>query len=96
MSTRYPVTLPPVPDDRWNADRPNGYAYKEITDDEDIVRFNRQRVEIDAADAAEAELRVLAYIDGSFQDDLRGAVTTADHEITPGRWAVDIDIPVRY
>lgn len=96
MSTSYPATLPTVPGDQWNADRPNGYAYDEITDDENIVRFNRQRVEIDAADSAEAELRTLAYIDGSFQDDIRGASATAGHEITTGRWAVDIDIPVHY
>ncbi|MGI5414161.1 hypothetical protein ACQEV9_46180 [Streptomyces chartreusis] len=47
---------------------------------------------IDATSPDEAELRVLAWINHSYEDDLRRATATAEHQASPHRWHVSLRI----
>lgn len=41
---------------------------------------------IDASSPAEAELRVLAWINHTYEDDLRQATAAAEHQAGPHQW----------
>ena len=92
MPTTYPVTLPPVPSDpetAWNGERVGNAVF----DRPDYGSPSATTTfAIDAADSEEAELRVLAWIDHSYEDDLREATATAVREVSPGRWHVSLRI----
>ncbi|WP_326693368.1 MULTISPECIES: hypothetical protein [unclassified Streptomyces] len=92
MPTTYPVTLLPVPDDpgaTWNAERIGETHF----DHPDEGWPSATTVyAIDADSATEAELRVLTWIDHSYEDDLRRATATALLEAGTGRWHVSLRI----
>ncbi|MFI7641921.1 hypothetical protein [Nonomuraea sp. NPDC049400] len=84
LPTPYKRLFPPIPDNRWNAESHGCTGTHE-------ERTLTSQYTIDAASGEEAELRVLAWIDYDYQDDLRRAVATADeHPTRPGRWRVTI------
>lgn len=92
MTTQYPVTLPPVPPDpevAWQVERVSDSGT--VRPDEGwpsaITTFA-----IDAADAAEAELRLFAWIRHSYEDDLSRSTATALDEVRPGRWHVSLQV----
>jgi hypothetical protein len=73
MPTRYPTDLPPVPADRWNCDTEPGGG-----DIDAGTAYLHVHVGQPGPDPATTEKRALAYLDHDYQDDLRGAVATAD------------------
>ncbi|MFC4328342.1 hypothetical protein ACFPC0_10940 [Streptomyces andamanensis] len=92
MTTTYPVTLLPVdgdPEAAWNAVK---------ADEDTFVRpddgrpFAVTSYLIDAGGREEAELRVLTWIDHSYEDDLRGAKATGVREVAAGRWLVSLQV----
>lgn len=92
MPTTYPVTLPPVPDDpesAWNAERVGDPIFEHPDEGWPSVT---NTYAIDATDATQAELRVLAWIDSSYEDDLRRSTSTALNEVGQGRWHVALRI----
>ncbi|MFE3629513.1 hypothetical protein [Streptomyces goshikiensis] len=95
MPTTYPPGLPAVPDHAWNADLIAERGFEHPVDERALAVVDYA---IDAGTAAEAELRLLAYINrsGSRDIDLRGATATAQEELTPGRWAVTLRVPGEY
>ncbi|GGP80835.1 hypothetical protein [Streptomyces melanogenes] len=93
MSTAYPVTLPPVPDDPetvWHAQRLSDTVVERPAEGRPSATT---LFAIDATSPAEAELRVLAWINHSYEDDLRQASATAEHQAGPHRWHVSLRIP---
>ncbi|WP_042422346.1 hypothetical protein [Streptacidiphilus anmyonensis] len=86
MPTRYPTALPDVPESRWNAEHTEPAT---IADD---ATYAEAVYEIDAESGEQAETRTLAWIDHEYEDDLRGATTTALHEVRPGRWCVRLRV----
>ncbi|MFJ8158516.1 hypothetical protein [Streptomyces sp. NPDC094468] len=48
---------------------------------------------IDASGPAEAELRLLAWINHSYEDDIRQATAIAERPAGPHRWHVSLRIP---
>lgn len=88
MSTRYPVTLPVIADDHW------GCVVLARGDEEEDEHGDEVApwvlLGVDAPDAPTAEVRVLAWIDFNSEDDLRGTLTTAVGESSPGRWGVRV------
>ncbi|MFC5220076.1 hypothetical protein [Streptomyces coerulescens] len=92
MPTTFPVTLPPVPADpeaAWHAERVGDTAYERPDDG----RSSATTVfAIDATSPDEAELRVLAWINHNYEDDLRRATATAEHQAGLHRWHVSLRI----
>ncbi|MEU8911125.1 hypothetical protein [Streptomyces mirabilis] len=94
MPTDYPVTLPPVPQDpetAWHAQRVRDTVFERPDEGWPCATTT---FAIDASTATEAELRVLAWIHHSYEDDLRQATTTAESQAgrrrgQQGRSAVD-------
>ncbi len=84
MPTTYPATLPAVPVDRWNADKARDVEFAQS--------YVISEFEIDADTAADAEARVLAWIDHDYEDDLRGATATGTEQLPGGRWRVHLKI----
>ncbi|PWI04914.1 hypothetical protein DIZ27_42450 [Streptomyces sp. NWU339] len=79
MPTTYPVTLPPVPTDpetTWHAQRLSDTVFERPDQGWPSATT---RFAIDASSSAEAELRVLAWINHSYEDDLRQAGTHRWH-----------------
>lgn len=89
MPTLYPSDLPAVPDDRWNADRISETEY--VTPDEGWGQAVTYYA-IDATHKAEAEKRVLAWIDHDYEDDLRKSTAEAVAELASGRWQVKLTL----
>ncbi|MFD8385244.1 hypothetical protein ACFV2X_43130 [Streptomyces sp. NPDC059679] len=92
MPTTYPVTLPSVPNDpetAWSAERV-GETVLEHPDEGWASATTTYA--IDAGSRSEAELRVLAWIDHSYEDDLRQATATAVEQVDPNRWHVSLRI----
>ncbi|MFE4829955.1 hypothetical protein [Streptomyces sp. NPDC056672] len=90
MPTTYPVTLPAVPDDpesAWRAERIGTTAVEHPGQGWPSATTTYA---IDATGPHEAELRLLAWINHSYQDDLRNATATAINENTPGHWHVSL------
>ncbi|MEU9887983.1 hypothetical protein [Sphaerisporangium sp. NPDC051011] len=81
--------FPELPIDRWNA--------KHLGVEGDIdERTLKSLYAIDAATGPEAELRVLAWIFGTYENDLRWAQATADEApLGAGRWRVTIEWDTR-
>ncbi|MEV8544368.1 hypothetical protein [Streptomyces sp. NPDC051572] len=84
MPTRYPTNLPPVPEDRWNP--------KQVGQSTHGIGFAQTTYEIDATTDAEAEVRILAWIDHDAEDDLRGATAEAAEQLSSTRWRVTLMI----
>lgn len=95
MTTSYPPGLPPVPDDHWNTDRLDDLG---VDQPDEGPATTVSRLAVDASDAAEAELRLLAYVSWGTSPgaDLRGMTATAISELTPGRWSVELRVPGEY
>ncbi|MFJ8018689.1 hypothetical protein [Streptomyces sp. NPDC096311] len=92
MPTAYPVTLPPVPVDpetAWHAQRISDTVFERP--DEGWPSATTLFA-IEASSPAEAELRVLAWINHSYEDDLRQATATAEHQAGPHQWHVSLRI----
>ncbi|MFI1408785.1 hypothetical protein ACH4Y0_02425 [Streptomyces sp. NPDC020707] len=92
MPTTYPVTLPPVPGDpetTWHAQRIGDTV---IEQPDDGWPSATTLFAIDASSSAEAELRVLAWISHSYEDDLRRATATAEHQAGPEHWHVSLRV----
>ncbi|BBC28720.1 hypothetical protein SGFS_000110 [Streptomyces graminofaciens] len=92
MPTDYPVTLPPVPDEpetAWRAQRVGDTVFERPDEGWPSATTT---FAIDASSAAEAELRVLAWIHHSDEDDLRQATATAEGPAGPDRWHVSLRI----
>ncbi|MEZ0076310.1 hypothetical protein [Planotetraspora sp. GP83] len=90
MPTSFSSLLPEVPPNRWNADKHG---------DEGDSDYGPRRsfYSIDAGSAQEAELRVLAWINHDYQDDLRHAEVTADPApVGPARWRLTVLWDNRY
>ncbi|MDX3020104.1 hypothetical protein [Streptomyces acidiscabies] len=92
MPTTYPVTLPPVPLDpetAWHAQCISDTVFERPDEgwSSATTLFG-----IDASSQAEAELRVLAWINHSYEDDLRQATATAEHQASPHQWHVSLRI----
>jgi hypothetical protein len=88
MPTDYPVTLPPVPQDpetAWHAQRVSDTVFEHPNEGWPSATT---MFAIDASTATEAELRVLAWIHHSYEDDLHRAMATAKSEA--GRWHVSL------
>ncbi|WP_189243055.1 hypothetical protein [Planobispora rosea] len=89
MPTMYKRTFPQVPANRWNAE---SHGSAGDVDERTAKSF----YSIDAATPEEAELRVLAWIDHDYEDDLRHAEATADPvPVAPGRWRVTLEFDTR-
>ena len=84
MTTKWPVTLPAIDPNRWNASH---LEYGRIHRDDGYPE-NWVTWEIDAPDATTAELRVFAHLNHDYEDDLKGSSVTAEKEVAPGRWLV--------
>ncbi|GAA3832135.1 hypothetical protein GCM10022226_61660 [Sphaerisporangium flaviroseum] len=81
--------LPKIPLDRWNAEQ---LGVEGDVDERTLKSFYA----IDADTGLEAELRVLAWILGSYENDLRWAKATADEApLRPGRWRVTVEWDTR-
>jgi hypothetical protein len=92
MPTQYPVTLPPVPQDpeaAWQAERVSDTV---IARPDEGWPSATTTYAIDAADAAEAERRLFAWIHHSYEDDLSRSTATALDEVRPGRWHVELQV----
>lgn len=92
MPTTYPVTLPAVPADpetTWRAEQVSKPAIEHPDEGRSTATSDYA---IDASSTEEAELRVPAWIDHSYEDDLRGATATSRGELSPGRWRVSLQV----
>lgn len=86
MTTKWPVTLPAIDlPNRWNA---NHIDSGRVERNDGYPPENWVTWEVDAPDAATAELRVFAYMNHDYEDDLKGSSVTAESEVSPGRWVV--------
>ncbi|MFK0154196.1 hypothetical protein ACIQVK_19250 [Streptomyces sp. NPDC090493] len=92
MPTEYPVTLPTVPLDpetAWHAQRISDTVFERP----DAGWPSATTLfAVDASSTSEAELRVLAWINHSYEDDLCQATATAEHQAGPERWHVSLRI----
>ncbi|MGW2612719.1 hypothetical protein ACWC4A_52025 [Streptomyces mirabilis] len=92
MATDYPTSLPPVPDapeTAWQAQRVSDTVFERPDEGWPSATTT---FAIDATTAVEAELRVLAWIHHSYEDDLRQATATAKGPAGPHRWHVSLRI----
>ncbi|MFE3608250.1 hypothetical protein [Streptomyces goshikiensis] len=90
MPTRYPTSLPAVPQNRWDAQKLADLGFERPLEGRPLAVAD---FALDAGTAEEAEVRLLAYLDNDYDDDLRGATATAAEEVTPGRWRVTLRVP---
>ncbi|MEU0234028.1 MULTISPECIES: hypothetical protein [unclassified Streptomyces] len=90
MSTTYPTSLPSVPQDRWGAEKLGDRGIEQPAEGRPVAVADFL---LDAGSASEAEVRLLAYIDNDYEDELRGATATAAEESAPGRWRVTLRVP---
>ncbi|MFD3923054.1 hypothetical protein [Streptomyces sp. NPDC058595] len=92
MPTSYPVTLPTVPNDPETVWRAKRVSDTFIRRPDEGWPSATTWFSIDASSSEEAELRLLAWIDHSFQDDLRRSTATAFGEEQPGHWWVSLQV----
>ncbi|PCG87102.1 hypothetical protein CIB93_04445 [Streptomyces sp. WZ.A104] len=90
MPTTYPTSLPAVPENRWDAEKLADRGIERPAEGRPVAVAD---FALDAGTAEQAELRLLAYIDRAYEDDLRGATATAAEESAPGRWRVTLRVP---
>ncbi|MGW0672524.1 hypothetical protein [Streptomyces sp. NPDC002746] len=89
MYTTYPTSLPAVPQG-WDAEKLADRGIERPAQGRPVAVAD---FVLDAGSAEEAEVRLLAYIDNDYEDELRGATATAADESTPGRWRVTLRVP---
>ncbi|MFE7114084.1 hypothetical protein ACFU99_01485 [Streptomyces sp. NPDC057654] len=89
MPTMYPTSLPAVPVNRWHAEKLADRGIERPLEGRPIAVTD---FVLDAGSAEQAEVRLLAYIDNDYEDDLRGATATAAEESAPGRWLVTMRV----
>jgi hypothetical protein len=90
VPTTYPTSLPAVPENRWDAEKLADRGIERPAEGRPVALAD---FALDADTAEEAELRLLAYIDNDYEDELRGASATAAEESAPGRWRVTLRVP---
>ncbi|MEU7322725.1 hypothetical protein ABZ682_19540 [Streptomyces griseoviridis] len=90
MPTTYPTSLPAGPDDRWRAEKVADRGIERPAEGQPVAVAD---FTLDASSTKEAEVRLLAYIDHDYEDELRGATATAAQESTPGGWRVTLRVP---
>lgn len=77
--------LPNVPDNNWNANTRTGAQDPE-------TGLTTVAVRIDADTPTNAEMRALAYLDATYEDDLRRAIAVTQHQLRPGRYLVHVHV----
>lgn len=96
MTAYFPYNLPPVPatgPNPWTFEPPAGHQWDEVQVDD--RSYTRTRNLVDAANAEEAEQRVLSYLYARCHQDLDGAYATAiEQPVGTGRWEVHVYQPV--
>ncbi|MEU3907974.1 hypothetical protein AB0F20_29890 [Streptomyces goshikiensis] len=93
MPTRYPTSLPAVPENRWDAEKLADRGIEYPAEGVEARPVAVADFSLVADSAEQAEQRLLAYIDNDYEDDLRGATATAAEDAAPGRWRVTLRVP---
>ncbi|WP_327258183.1 hypothetical protein [Streptomyces sp. NBC_01244] len=96
MPTTYPTSLPAVPQNRWDAEKLGDRGIERPAEGTEGRPVAVADFTLLADSTEQAELRLLAYIDNDYEDDLRGASATATEETAPGRWLVTLRVPGEY
>ncbi|MEV8334305.1 hypothetical protein [Streptomyces niveus] len=92
MPTTYPRDLPAVPADRWDAEK----LADRIERPDDGRAVAVADFALNATSPDQAEVRLLAYIEHDFEDELRKATAIATQELAQGRWRVSLRVPGEY